>query len=119
MLDDPDPDVLRRFGQGELEAFEALFRHFELEVYRWIVRDGSAAEDLVVEAFWRAYRGRARFDPSRSFGAWLRRIATNAAIDHLKRRHRAGEARLDDHPDPAPAGPDRELGEALGLAFHL
>ena len=38
----------------------------------------------LVEAFWRAYRGRARFDPSRSFGAWMRRIATNCAIDQLK-----------------------------------
>jgi RNA polymerase sigma-70 factor (ECF subfamily) len=37
-----------------------------------------------VETFWRIYQARSRFDPSRSFGAWARRIATNAAIDHLK-----------------------------------
>src|SRR5580765_4559263 len=44
--------------------------------------DRSASDDVLVEAFWRAYRGRARFHASRSFGAWLRRIATNAALDH-------------------------------------
>ena len=93
MQDEPDRELLRRFTHGDREAFEALFRQFEREVYRWIlriVRDPSAAEDALVEAFWRAYRGHARFDSSRSFGAWMRRIATNVAIDQLKavRRHR-------------------------------
>src|SRR6185295_17357028 len=68
--------------------FEALFRQYQGNVYGWIVRivrDPSAAEDLTIEAFWRLYRSRARFDPSRSFGAWARRFAVNVALDHLKR----------------------------------
>jgi RNA polymerase sigma-70 factor (ECF subfamily) len=93
VLDDPQPDLLRRFVHGDRDAFEILFRHFESEVYRWIVRivrDRAAAEDALIDAFWRAYRSRARFDPSRSFGAWMRRIATHAAIDqvHAARRRR-------------------------------
>jgi len=93
--DQPDRDLLQRFAQGDREAFEALFRQFEREVYRWIlriVREPATAEDALVEAFWRAYRGRARFDPSRSFGAWMRRIATNVAIDQLNaaRTHSGG-----------------------------
>ena len=86
MQDEPDRALLQRFARGDREAFEALFRQFEKEVYRWIVRlvrEPAAAEDALVEAFWRAYRGHARFDPSRSFGAWMRRIATNVAIDQL------------------------------------
>jgi DNA-directed RNA polymerase specialized sigma24 family protein len=91
--DEPDRELLRRFAHGDREAFEALFRQFEREVYRWIlriVREPAATEDALIEAFWRAYRGRARFDPSRSFGAWMRRIATHCAIDQLNaaRRHR-------------------------------
>jgi RNA polymerase sigma factor (sigma-70 family) len=81
------PDVLERFAAGELEAFETLFRQYQGEVFSWIVRivrDPGAAEDLTVETFWRIYRAHARFDPARSFGAWARRIATNAALDHLK-----------------------------------
>ena len=88
MPDELERDVLDRFVRGDRDAFERLFRHFEREVYRWalgLVRDTAAAEDVVVEAFWRAYRGRARFDPSRSFGAWMRRIVTNAARDHLRK----------------------------------
>ena len=92
MPDDVEEDLLERFVQGDHQAFESLFRLFEVEVYRWslrIVRDAATAEDVVVEAFWRAYRGRARFDSSRSFGAWMRRIATNVALDHLRAAHRA------------------------------
>ncbi len=82
-------ELLEQFALGHLEAFEALFRQFQGEVYGWIlrvVRDPAAAEELTVETFWRIYRAHARFDPSRSFGAWARSIAANVAIDHLKRR---------------------------------
>ena len=85
MPDDVDRALLDRFVQGDQDAFEWLFRQFEGEVHRWIVRivrDTSAADDVLVETFWRAYRGRARYDASRAFGAWIRRIATNAALDH-------------------------------------
>src|SRR6266566_6470959 len=100
MLDEPGGDLLERFVQGDQVAFESLFRLFQIEVFQWvfrIVRDASAAEDVVVETFWRAYRGRARFDSSRSFGAWMRRIATNAALDHVRsvRRHPVGTANAD------------------------
>ena len=86
VLEQPS-DVLRQFCHGDLDAFEALFRRHQSEVYGWIVcivRDPAAAEDLTVETFWRIYRGHARFDPARNFGPWARRIATNAALDHLK-----------------------------------
>jgi RNA polymerase sigma-70 factor, ECF subfamily len=87
MTDDVDGDVLRRFVGGDREAFEALYRQFHRDVYSWIlriVRDRAAADDALVEAFWRAYRGRAKFDASRSFGGWMRKIATNAALDQLR-----------------------------------
>src|SRR6516225_7583078 len=70
---------LERFTRGDMQAFEALFREYEGEVYGWIIRivhDSGAAEDLTIETFWRIYRARVRFDPCRSFGPWARRIAT-------------------------------------------
>jgi len=84
---DESPKVLAQFAAGEPDAFEALFRQFQGQVFAWIVRivrDPAAAEDLTVETFWRIYQGHARFDAARSFGAWARRIATNVAIDYLK-----------------------------------
>jgi RNA polymerase sigma factor (sigma-70 family) len=90
-------ELLKRFAEGDLDAFEALFRQFEKQVYAWIVRivrDTGVAEDLTVETFWRIYRSRLRFDPESAFAPWARRIATNLAIDHLK--HRRSEQELPD-----------------------
>jgi len=95
-------NVLERFAAGEVEAFESLFRQHQREVYGWIVRivrDGGTAEDLTVEAFWRLYQKRDRLDPRGNCAAWLRRVATNLAIDHLRRRR--PEAAL----TAEPAGP--------------
>jgi RNA polymerase sigma-70 factor (ECF subfamily) len=120
MPGEPDAETLSRFVQGDQTAFEQLFRRFESEVYRWIlriVRDRSAADDVLVEAFWRAYRGRAQFDPGRSFGAWMRRIATNAALDELRSARRRGWRPVDDTL-PAPRGVDRDTNDAIALAFR-
>jgi RNA polymerase sigma-70 factor (ECF subfamily) len=81
--------VLNRFRLGDLDAFEALFREHQRSVYGWIlriVRDPAAAEDLMVETFWRIHRAHARFEPARAFEPWARRIATRAALDWLRAR---------------------------------
>jgi len=98
MLDKLGADTAAAFVAGDVEAFEALFKAHQREVYGWIarlVRDPGAAEDLTIETFWRIYRSRARFDPARSFGAWTRRIAVNVAIDHLKRAGRDRHERVE------------------------
>jgi len=117
-------ELLELFAQGELEAFETLFRQFQGEVYSWIVRvvrDPGVAEDLTVETFWRIYQARSRFDPSRSFGAWARRIATNAAIDHLK-TSRPEVLLTENHARSVPANPavQRDIRDRIEQAFaHL
>jgi RNA polymerase sigma factor (sigma-70 family) len=82
-------ELLERFAAGDPDAFEGLFRQYQGEVFRWIVRivrNRATAEDLTVETLWRMYLARARFDVARSnCGGWLRRIATNVALDHLRR----------------------------------
>src|SRR2546428_1331224 len=114
-------EVLERFALGDLEAFEILFREFQGELYRCayrIVRDAATAEDLTVEAFWRIYRARARFDPSRSFKSWARRIATNLALDHLKsvRLHTSLPENLA-QPWPKDPALGREVRERIEQAF--
>jgi RNA polymerase sigma-70 factor (ECF subfamily) len=111
-------DLLERFAAGDLEAFESLFRQYQGEVYRWImriVRNSATAEDLTVETFWRMYRARAQFDLSKgNCGPWLRRIATNAALDHLRRSHR--EVPL---PDDVPAAAKQPPAEQLELRREI
>jgi RNA polymerase sigma factor (sigma-70 family) len=83
--------LLERFAKGDLDAFEALFRQFQGQVFAWImriVRDRGIAEDLTVETFWRIYRSRERFQAGGNFGAWAYRIATNLALSHVRRARR-------------------------------
>ncbi len=122
-------ELLERFARGELEAFETLFRHFQRQVHGWIVRlvrDPAVAEDLTVETFWRAYRAHASFDPRGadpmpSFGGWVRRIATNLALDHLRQSRPAVELPAESRLAAAPTEPvlDRERREAIARAFGM
>ena len=114
-------DLLQRFALGEIDAFETLARQFQGEIYAWIVRmvrDSGAAEDLTVETLWRIYSARRQFRPDGNFGAWARRIATNLAIDHLRRK-RPEESLLT---EPAGTPPDpllqRETREKIQRAFR-
>jgi RNA polymerase sigma-70 factor (ECF subfamily) len=118
--------VEERFAQGDLGAFEELFRAYQRDVYRWvarIVRDHGIAEDLTVETFLRMYRAHARFDPNGNFGGWARRIATNLALDHLRKSRR--EAPLTSDPEDSRAdtrpGSDRaerrEIRDAVARAM--
>lgn len=115
-------DLLQQFSRGDADAFETLFRMHQGEVYRWIqrmVRDPATSEDLVIETFWRIHRSHACFDAGRSFEAWARRIATNAALDHL--RSVRPEAELpDDLPQPPLPDPaiSQELREKTANAFR-
>jgi RNA polymerase sigma-70 factor (ECF subfamily) len=87
-------ELLKRFKQGDVDAFETLFRQFQGEVFGWIVqivRDPGIAEDLTIETFWRIHKARERFDTEAAFGAWARRIARNLAIDHIRVRRREHE----------------------------
>ena len=88
-MQDEASNVLVLFRQGDTGAFEVLFRRHQRSVFGWvlrIVRERSAAEDVTIEAFWRMHRAHARFDPTRGFEPWARRIATHAALDWLRRQ---------------------------------
>jgi RNA polymerase sigma-70 factor (ECF subfamily) len=72
--------------------FDALYRESRDDVFAYVagmLRDRSAAEDITMQAFERAFRRRRGFNPKRgSRRAWLFGIARNAALDELRRRKR-------------------------------
>ncbi|MQA72871.1 MAG: sigma-70 family RNA polymerase sigma factor [Solirubrobacterales bacterium] len=99
-------------------AFEALYRSSRDDVYAYVaglLRDRSAAEDVTAQAFERAYRRRASFNPRRgTHRAWLFGIARNAALDELRRRRRQTE--LAD--DPEDEGAAEALDDAAEAALR-
>ena len=69
----------------------ALFERHHVEVYAYLcrlLRDGDWAEDLAQETFLRAFKARASLAQVENHRAWLYRVATNLALNALKRRRR-------------------------------
>lgn len=110
----PSDNVLaERAAAGDEQAFATLVRRHKDRLYRLLRRytdDADEAYEAVHEAFIAAWGAFKRYDPNRSFGAWLRTIAINKARDRgrrmMVRRLFFGTRGLDDAealatPDPA------------------
>jgi len=86
-----DEDVVRRVLAGEIEMFEILMRRYNRRVYRTvraIVRDNGEAEDVMQDAYVRAYANLGQFAGRAKFSTWLTRIAVNEALARVRMRKR-------------------------------
>ena len=86
-----DVQLMLAFREGDEAAFDALFQRWAgplLGYLERMLRDTGAAEELVQEAFLRVYRARERYQPDARFSTWLYRIATNLALNELRRPRR-------------------------------
>ena len=87
MLSLSDQDLILRVIRGDDEAFALLVRRYQGMVFNVAYRltgNRGDAEDLAQEAFVRAYRALATFDPERPLAPWLKRITTNAGLNWLE-----------------------------------
>ncbi|MGB3466757.1 MAG: sigma-70 family RNA polymerase sigma factor [Cyclobacteriaceae bacterium] len=76
-------------GQGSEQAYADLMERYKKPVYHMIlkmVRNVDDAEDLTIEAFAKAFKNLARFKKDYTFSTWLFRIATNNAIDFIRKK---------------------------------
>ena len=87
--DSSDDALLAGVAAGDRTAAVVFVRRFQRRVYGLaltIVRDQGRAEDVAQDAFVRAWRNAASFDPRRgSVTTWLLAITRNVAIDCLRR----------------------------------
>ncbi|MYB17936.1 MAG: sigma-70 family RNA polymerase sigma factor [Holophagales bacterium] len=75
--------------EGSEPAFRTLVERYQRPVFSLVlrmVRDRGIAEDVTQEVFVKAWLALARYDPRRRFASWLFKIASNAAIDQLRRK---------------------------------
>lgn len=75
--------------ENDESAFAELMSRYKKPVYHMIlkmVRNVDDAEDLTIEAFAKAFRNLARFKKDYTFSTWLFRIATNNAIDFIRKK---------------------------------
>lgn len=88
-MDQNDASVIRRCREGDERAYRELVQRFQRPVYSVafrMVRSAEDAEDITQETFVRVFRAIDRYDPARSFEAWLFTITTRLCIDLMRRR---------------------------------
>jgi len=110
-----EADLLKKAKGGNLFAFEEIVRRHQRRAYAValrIVRRHEVADDVVQEAFLRAWQSLGSFDLARPFGPWIARIAANLAINHV-RSPQAREEELPEGHGETPGGGADPLGQAL------
>ncbi len=102
MTQEEELQLIRLVLAGETEAFEALVRAHEKNVYNLALRmtgDPQDAEDMAQEAFLKAYRSLGDFRGESRFSVWLYRVVSNVCLDFLRRRSRRPSVSLTEEDD--------------------
>ena len=89
-----DEEVVSRVLAGETALFEIVMRRYNQRLYRLartILRDDSEAEDVMQDAYVRAYEHLHQFAGKAAFSTWLSRIAIHEALARKRRRGRQEE----------------------------
>jgi RNA polymerase sigma-70 factor (ECF subfamily) len=116
LTDCSDEDLLVFFREGRKEAFGVLVRRYERELFGYLRRylgDATMAEDVFQNTFLQVYVKSGQYEPGRPVRPWLYTIATNQAIDALRRNGRHQALSLDQGREEAGDGDAHSLLEAL------
>jgi RNA polymerase sigma-70 factor (ECF subfamily) len=115
------PALLLRARAGDANAFASLVRTHQGCVYSIglrMLQRRDAAEDLAQDVFLQLYRKLDSIETMEHLGFWLRRVASNLAIDRLRRLpftapHPDDEREIPSHDQPADPLMSRELARLL------
>ena len=94
-----DEELMLAYRDGDVVAFDDLYRRHKGPLYRYLVRqcrDAAAAEELFQDIWLNLVRARATYTVSARFTTYLYRLAHNRLIDHYRRRAPAALVSFDD-----------------------
>jgi len=125
-----DEEVVSRVLDGETALFEIIMRRYNQRLYRVahsILRNDAEAEDVMQDAYVRAYQHLGQFEGRAKFSTWLTRIAVHEALARAHRRRRVQELDaepsggymdplISNTPDPEQQVSDHELVALLQTA---
>ena len=86
-----DGQVVERILAGETALYEIIMRRYNQRLYRLVIailRDPDEAEDVLQDAYVRAYQHLSQFEGRAAFSTWLTRIAVHEALARLRNRGR-------------------------------
>jgi RNA polymerase sigma-70 factor (ECF subfamily) len=116
--------LVRAALAGEGDAFGELVERYERAVFHLCLRTMRSeddARDCAQEAFFKAYRGLATFNPSAKFSTWIFSIAYHACCERLERRKRFSDEEIPDRaalgPGPADIAAERDAAALLHAAI--
>ena len=114
-----DAELVRRIRAGETALFELVMRRYNqrlFRVLRALLRDETEAEDVLQDAYVRAYAHLGQLEQPERLASWLTHIAVHEAKARLRRRSRIVEAKegpLRAVPSPASDPEQEALGKQL------
>jgi RNA polymerase sigma-70 factor (ECF subfamily) len=103
-----DSALMLRYRDGDVAAFEILYRRHNDGLYRYLLRlcqHRDTAEDIFQEAWGKIVKARESYRPTARFTTFLYRVAHNCFIDHVRRNKRHA-ATSDAEPDRQPSSVD-------------
>jgi len=111
-----DEQLMLRYRDGDVAAFEELYGRHRGGVFRYVLRQvglRSAAEEVFQEIWMNLISSRTRYRVEARFATFLYHVAHNCVIDHFRRKTPLHLISLDDDPDETVqvAGPEREQPE--------
>ena len=102
-----DSALMMRYRDGDIAAFEALYRRHNDALYRYLLRHcrhRDSAEDIFQDVWGKIIKARESYRPTAKFTTFLYRVAHNCFIDHVRRNKRHShivDVEPDRYPDPA------------------
>lgn len=122
-----DEEVIERVKAGDTALYEIVMRRYNQRLYRVaraILHDDAEAEDVMQDAYVRAYQHLSQFAGRAPFSAWLTRIAVNEALARLRSRSRTGQLEEAEQEGEffmtmAETSPDPEQGASRAELGHL
>jgi RNA polymerase sigma-70 factor, ECF subfamily len=97
-----DSELMARVVEHDVSAFETLSARYRERIYRHVlatIHDSSATEDIVQEVFLRIWTRAEQWHGHGSLNAWLFRIATNLALNHVRTLRQRRQQPLEVPPD--------------------
>jgi len=95
-----DEEVVERVRAGDLALYEVIMRRYNQRLYRVaraILHDDTEAEDVMQDAYVRAYTHLDQFAGRSAFSTWLTRIAVHEALTRLRARNRHQQVDVTDY----------------------
>jgi RNA polymerase sigma-70 factor (ECF subfamily) len=114
-----DALAVERTLAGERDAFRVLVERHSHNVFRLAYRmtgNQQDAEEVVQEAFLRAYQKLGQFEARANFGTWVYRIAANYAIDRMRQKHKEDARREPPRAESADGAEDDPMNRVADKA---